>query len=171
MDAVGLATVAQVAGNLGQAYAGRWGAIPTALGEMAKAGLTGRRGQAGFYSYPAGAGQAPKPNPRARQIMEAGGIAENVVPGEPAERCLLAMANEAAWCLEQGVIAGPRDGDLAAVLGVSFPAFRGGPFHYLDALGLGRAVSLLETLADSAGARFEPAPVLRDLARKEGSFF
>ena len=171
MDLIGLATVARVSQDLGDAYSARWGAPPPGLKALAGAGLDGKRHGAGFYLYPEGAGKPPQPDPKAGQILAAAGGGTPLPARDPAERCALAMANEAAWCLADGVIASPRDGELGAVLGVSFPAFRGGPFHYLDSLGAGAAVSRLEDLAASQGGRFSPAPTLVDLARRGGSFF
>jgi len=70
---------------------------------------------------------------------------------------VLLFVNEAAHCLDEGVLASPADGDLGAVLGLGFPPFRGGPFHYADALGATSVADRLRRLADQYGPRFEPA--------------
>lgn len=171
MDLIGLATVARVSQDLGAAFSPRWGRPPAGLKALTEAGLSGKRDGAGFYLYPEGAGKPPRPDPKAAQILAAAGGPAPVPARDPAERCMLALANEAAWCLAEGVIATPRDGELGAVLGVAFPAFRGGPFHYLDSLGAGAAVSRLEDLAASQGERFTPARSLSEMARRNGSFF
>ncbi len=58
----------------------------------------------------------------------------------------------------------PRDGDIGAVFGLGFPPFLGGPFRHLDRLGARFALETMEAL------RFEPAPLLVELARDGRSF-
>lgn len=85
-------------------------------------------------------------------------------PSEAAiqQRLVLTFCNEAAWALSEGVLASPDDGDLGAIYGLGFPAFLGGPFWYLDQVGLPRVVAALDDLATTVGPRFAPAPVLRE---------
>jgi 3-hydroxyacyl-CoA dehydrogenase/enoyl-CoA hydratase/3-hydroxybutyryl-CoA epimerase len=92
-------------------------------------------------------------------------------PVEVQQRCVLAMVNEAARCLEEGVLRSPRDGDVGAVFGIGFPPFRGGPFRYVDALGAGRVVDELQALNDRFPGRFEPAAVLVEHARARERFY
>ena len=65
----------------------------------------------------------------------------------------------------------PTDGDLGAVLGLGFPPFRGGPFHYADALGLETLAAKLRVLAAQHGSRYEPAGLLVDHAHTGRKFF
>ncbi|MBW1775226.1 MAG: fatty acid oxidation complex subunit alpha FadJ, partial [Deltaproteobacteria bacterium] len=83
----------------------------------------------------------------------------------------LTMVNEAAHCLQEDVIASPRDGDVGAVLGLGFPPFRGGPFHHADDLGLETIVSRMETLAEQHGPRYAPAQMIVDMERQGKTFF
>jgi 3-hydroxyacyl-CoA dehydrogenase / enoyl-CoA hydratase / 3-hydroxybutyryl-CoA epimerase len=87
------------------------------------------------------------------------------------DRLVLLFVAEAIRCLDEGVLRSPTDGDLGAVLGLGFPPFRGGPFHYADALGLGVLTDRLRTLADQHGARYAPADVLVERAREGRPFF
>ncbi|MGD0483504.1 MAG: fatty acid oxidation complex subunit alpha FadJ, partial [Gemmatimonadales bacterium] len=73
--------------------------------------------------------------------------------------------------LEEEVVRSPRDGDIGALFGIGFPAFRGGPFRALDAAGPGVAVEILERFRADYGNRFAPAPLLADLARRGGRFY
>jgi 3-hydroxyacyl-CoA dehydrogenase/enoyl-CoA hydratase/3-hydroxybutyryl-CoA epimerase len=90
---------------------------------------------------------------------------------EMQQRCVLAMVNEAARCLDEGVLRSPRDGDVGAVFGIGFPPFRGGPFRYVDALGAGRVVDELRALNDRFPGRFEPAGVLVEHAGARQRFY
>ncbi|HXS17600.1 MAG TPA: 3-hydroxyacyl-CoA dehydrogenase family protein, partial [Polyangiaceae bacterium] len=81
-----------------------------------------------------------------------------------AERCLLAMVNEAARCLDEGILRSPDDGDVGAIFGLGFPAHLGGPFHLIRSRGARTVVAQLQSLAQKYGSRFEPAEYLRRLA-------
>jgi 3-hydroxyacyl-CoA dehydrogenase/enoyl-CoA hydratase/3-hydroxybutyryl-CoA epimerase len=74
------------------------------------------------------------------------------------------MLNEAVRCLQDGIIRSARDGDIGAVFGIGFPPFQGGPFRYLDTLGLTTVVQQLDALNARFPGRFEPAVMLRELA-------
>ena len=87
------------------------------------------------------------------------------------QRCVLAMVNEAARCLEEGVLRSPRDGDVGAVFGIGFPPFRGGPFRYVDSIGVATIVEQLEGLDIRFPGRFNPAGVLLERARAHERFY
>jgi 3-hydroxyacyl-CoA dehydrogenase len=61
------------------------------------------------------------------------------------------------------VVNSARDADLAAVLGLGFPGFRGGPCHTIDSIGADKVVRQLRSLRDLFGERFEPAALLVDI--------
>jgi 3-hydroxyacyl-CoA dehydrogenase/enoyl-CoA hydratase/3-hydroxybutyryl-CoA epimerase len=86
-------------------------------------------------------------------------------------RLALLFVNEAIRCLEEGVLESPTDGDLGAVLGLGFPPFRGGPFHYADALGLDALTARLGVLEAQHGHRYAPAGLLVERAREGRGFF
>jgi 3-hydroxyacyl-CoA dehydrogenase/enoyl-CoA hydratase/3-hydroxybutyryl-CoA epimerase len=81
------------------------------------------------------------------------------------------MLNEAARCLAESVIRSPRDGDVGAVFGFGFPPFRGGPFRYMDTIGVAELVKKLEDLNDRFPGRFEPAEILVSMARRGERFY
>ena len=79
--------------------------------------------------------------------------------------------DEAAWCLQEGIIDAPTDGDVGAVMGIGFLPHYGGPFQMLDILGAQGYVYKMRTLADTYGERFAPCPLLVDHARAGKVFY
>jgi 3-hydroxyacyl-CoA dehydrogenase/enoyl-CoA hydratase/3-hydroxybutyryl-CoA epimerase len=78
---------------------------------------------------------------------------------------------EAVRCLDDGVLAQPLDGDVAAVLGWGYPAHLGGPFAYIDGIGAAEFVAQCDALAGRHGARFTPPERLRRMARAGERFY
>ena len=88
-----------------------------------------------------------------------------------AERCVLLMLNEAAMCLDEGLIRSARDGDIGAIFGIGFPPFLGGPFRYMDTLGVSHVVARLEHYHGQFGDRFAPAEILKKMAENNSTFY
>ena len=86
-------------------------------------------------------------------------------------RLLLAQALEAARCLESGVLRGPGDGDVGAILGVGFAPNTGGPFAWLNRQDLIALVAECEALALVHGARYAPPTLLRAMAAEGRRFY
>ncbi len=87
------------------------------------------------------------------------------------QRCALSMVNEAARCVEEGIVRQPRDGDIGAVFGIGFPPFRGGPFRYIDAVGAAVIVRQLEALNAAYPGRFAPCALLVRMATEGARFY
>ena len=122
----------------------------------------GRKNARGFYFYKDGHRTGADGSVyHLLGVRPLGGVAEQKVQ----DRLVFAMLNEAARAMSEGVLRTPRDGDVGALFGIGFPAFRGGPLRELDAMGAAEAVARLEKLAITHGVRFEPAPVLQEMAR------
>ena len=81
------------------------------------------------------------------------------------------MINEAAYCLSEGIVASPAKLDLAMIFGTGFPPFRGGLCAYADSLGAKTIVEGLQRLTSEKGGRFNPAPLLIEMARIGKRFF
>ena len=82
----------------------------------------------------------------------------------------LQMVNEAALCLQEGILRSPRDGDIGAIFGLGFPPFTGGPFSYCDQVGVDKVVEHMKRFEQDYGARFTPAQVLVDAAKNKTLF-
>ncbi len=167
LDEVGIDVAAHVARHSGDLYAERGLGASDALPRLDDAGLKGRKAGQGFYRYP------PKGKKSVNEEVYGyfeGRTDTRVDAEQIALRCASLMVNEAVYCLQETVIGSARDGDIGAVMGLGFPPFLGGPFHYLDSLGARGAVEQLERLRDAHGPRFEPAPLLREQAASGARF-
>lgn len=71
-------------------------------------------------------------------------------------------------CLDQAVIRNARDGDIGAIFGIGFPPFLGGPFRYMDQVGLQQIVGQMQTLA---GDLCQPCPALMARLENQQSFY
>ena len=93
------------------------------------------------------------------------------VDAEEIRRRLLAqMINEAARALADGVIRSAPALDLALVMGIGFPPFRGGLLRFADTLHPRSVLDRTLDLQDRLGPRFAPAPLLQELARDNLTF-
>ena len=161
LDEVGLDVAVKAGGVMVAAFGERLKpAIP--LGALVEAGRLGRKNGRGFFDYEGG-----KKRGVAQGVYGILGLSPGGGPGveEVTERLTLAMLNEAARALEEGVVRSPRDGDIGAIFGIGYPPFRGGPFRTLDALGVPAVVERMRRLAERVGPRFQPAAILADMAR------
>jgi 3-hydroxyacyl-CoA dehydrogenase/enoyl-CoA hydratase/3-hydroxybutyryl-CoA epimerase len=168
LDEVGLDTAEHVGQVLRDAFGARIQSENTVLHPMVAAGKVGRKVANGFYRYRNG--KRSGPDPAVYGLI--GSPAPRELPPETLqERMVLAMINEAAVCLEQGVAREPRDVDLAMVLGTGFPPFRGGLLRHADTIGIPIVVDRLSRLADAHGDRFRPAESLSEMVRDQRRFY
>jgi 3-hydroxyacyl-CoA dehydrogenase/enoyl-CoA hydratase/3-hydroxybutyryl-CoA epimerase len=87
-------------------------------------------------------------------------------------RMLLVMINEAARCLEEGIIDGPDTVDVGMIMGTGFPPFRGGLLRYADSQGIDNVVEILEELEEEfKDGRFKPCKYLTDLKSQGKKFY
>jgi 3-hydroxyacyl-CoA dehydrogenase/enoyl-CoA hydratase/3-hydroxybutyryl-CoA epimerase len=127
----------------------------------------GRKGGRGFYDYPADGPKRLWPElakhfPRAAEQPDA----------ETVKRRLMHIQSvETARCLEEQIVADPRDADVGSVYGWGFAPFTGGTVSYIDGLGVSDFVRDCEALAQRHGARFAPPALLRDMARRGARFY
>jgi 3-hydroxyacyl-CoA dehydrogenase/enoyl-CoA hydratase/3-hydroxybutyryl-CoA epimerase len=169
LDEVGI----DVGGKVGLMLAAAFGAraAPSeSLRRVVESGRTGRKGRLGFYRYNQ-SGTKSEVDSTVYELFPHGTVRRDVDPWEIQQRCVLAMVNEAALCLQEGVLRRPRDGDVGAVFGIGFPPFRGGPFRYVDTMGAARIVDELQALNDRFPGRFEPAALLVEQARAHKRFY
>ena len=185
IDEVGIDVAIHVSQTMGEAFGSRLGSGDTSLLEdLLSSDAKGRKSGRGFYLYDSKkpswsdklfgkkkAGHKPV-NPQVLDFIrkKSKGAAGAVDWEDIQKRMCYRMLNEAAYCLQDEILRRPVDGDIGAVFGLGFPPFHGGPFRYMDATGLQKIVDGLNRYRDLHGARFEPCPMLTDMAR-EGKVF
>jgi 3-hydroxyacyl-CoA dehydrogenase len=96
------------------------------------------------------------------------GITRRVISNEEIhDRCLFMLINEGVQLLDEGIAQRSGDIDLVWINGYGFPAWRGGPMHYAEQLGLGRVLAGIEQYREQLGEYgqmwFQPAPLLQRL--------
>jgi len=153
LDEVGL-DVAQKAGQVMHAAFGDRLRPPETLSRLLTDGRLGRKNGRGFYRYQHGHKAGVDDSVYALLGIRP---VENADTSVIERRLVFAMLNEAAMALEDGAARSARDGDIGALFGFGFPAFRGGPLRLIDDLGAQRVVDTLRDLEDVHGARFSPA--------------
>ena len=144
---------------------------------LCERGRFGQKTGAGWYRYEPGARTA-LPDPEVDALIEQYrrdiGVAPRAIPGdEIVERCILALVNEGARLLEEGIALRASDIDVVYLTGYGFPRYRGGPMFYADTLGLYnvvRAMRRIGAMPRADAAFWQPAPLLARLAAEGGSF-
>jgi len=156
VDEVGLDVAQKVAGVLVTAFPERIQTSP-ALGKLVAAGRLGRKNGRGFYRH---TGRKRTVDRSVRGLLGMPHARRPQTVDSLAERMVLVMINEAARCVEEGIVAGPEQVDLAMVFGAGFPPYRGGPLRHADTIGLQHVVDRLRSLRAEKGPRFEPCSLL-----------
>lgn len=171
LDEVGIDVAAHVGPILMEAFGARM-RPPPAMERLVADGRKGRKNGRGLYLYGAAAEKRGKGKHADESVYAALGLpapdpkAKPPVPVEEIQmRCALQLVNEALRCLGEGILRGPRDGDVGAIFGLGFPPFRGGPFRYVDSVGPAEVLRRIEDYRKRHGERWTPAPALVEAAR------
>jgi 3-hydroxyacyl-CoA dehydrogenase/enoyl-CoA hydratase/3-hydroxybutyryl-CoA epimerase len=180
LDQIGLDIAADVAKTFATLTTDP-GPVPARFAEMVKDGALGKKAGRGFYEYPKG--EQGKPThwgmPAKQRVIEyekddgsIGTVPETKVAIDPVQKRLIyPMINEAAKCLEAGIVSEAWAIDLAMVMGTGFAPFRGGPLRTADTIGVPRVGRELEAFRDQYGPRFEPCGLLKAMAAEGRGFY
>ncbi len=144
-----------------------------AVAAMYEAGRLGQKNRQGFYRYePDTSGRLVKSaDPQAEALVAS--LTERTLELSGAEivaRMMVPLCLEAVRSLEEGIVASATEVDMGAVLGISFPNFRGGPLRHIDNLGVRHFVELADGYAQ-LGELYQVTAGLRRMADEEHSFF
>lgn len=154
LDQVGIDVAAHVADTL-NGLSPEGSPTGTALHEMASQGHIGRKSGQGFYLYQHGGKH--KGNAVANGAKPA-----TISTDDIRDRVVMRLVNEAAKCMQEGVVAEPWMIDLGMVLGTGFAPFLGGPLRMCELRGFGESVAKLDYFQKTIGPRFAPTQWLID---------
>lgn len=138
------------------------------IGDMlCEAGRFGRKAGAGYYVYNKETGKADR-DPAVLKLIDAERAAKGITPQRFTpetiqRRCVIAMANEGANILGEGIARSAADIDVAMALGFGFPRHKGGPLKAAELSGLLGVQRELEALAKD-DAFWTPSATLKHAA-------
>jgi 3-hydroxyacyl-CoA dehydrogenase/enoyl-CoA hydratase/3-hydroxybutyryl-CoA epimerase/3-hydroxyacyl-CoA dehydrogenase/enoyl-CoA hydratase/3-hydroxybutyryl-CoA epimerase/enoyl-CoA isomerase len=167
-DVVGLDTSLYAGRVVNTAFADR-AKDSRILDELVKAGRLGQKTGAGFYSYAKGSRGAD--DPAFAAILEKCRTGKREISQEEIiDRLFLPMLTEASRIVTEGIVREPADVDMGLILGIGFPAFRGGLLRWADSLGLPKVLDKLKQY-EKLGSRFLPTEQMRKLAAEKRGFY
>jgi 3-hydroxyacyl-CoA dehydrogenase len=151
-----------------------WSRIADRLCEQ---GRYGQKTGAGWYRYDKGRRDA-LPDPAVDALIEGyrkeiGSSPRKIAADEIVDRCILALVNEGARVLEEGIAQRASDIDVVYFAGYGFPRYRGGPMFHADQLGLFSVARRMEAFAAMPGGDrdfWTPAPLLSRLVAEGRTF-
>jgi 3-hydroxyacyl-CoA dehydrogenase len=141
---------------------------------LCEMGRFGQKTGRGWSQYDENRASSPDPETEAliEKTARAAGIERRTIDAaEIVDRCVLALINEGAKLLDEGIALRASDIDVVYLNGYAFPAWRGGPMFYADTLGLDRVLARLAEFEQRHGAGFwSPAALLKRLADSGKTF-
>jgi len=139
--------------------------------KMLEDGLSGRKSKKGFYNYVKKKGKVKKGkvNEGVYKYFDSP-VAKKINDKEITERCILILLNEAVWALEEGIIENITDGDIGGVFGIGFLPWSGGPFSYMNQIGISNIVDKMKHYQNLYGNKFQPRPMLIKMVEKNEKF-
>nr|WP_174506877.1 fatty acid oxidation complex subunit alpha FadB [Acinetobacter sp. Marseille-Q1620] len=175
MDVVGIDTGVHGAEVMAEGFPDRMKPdYKGSIQSMYEAKRLGQKNDVGFYKY-----ELDKKGKKAKTVdPTAYEVIAPVVTGEKREfdaqeiidRMMLAFCNETVRCLEDNIVATPSEADMAMIMGVGFPPFRGGPCRYIDQTGVAEYVALCNKYAH-LGKAYEAPELLKDMAANNKKFY
>ena len=141
--------------------------------ELCEQDRYGQKSKAGYYNYSEGS-RAPNPAPENEKTYEKissenGFTRREISDEEIVDRCILALINEGADILSEGVAQRAADIDVVYINGYGFPIWRGGPMHHANAMGLDKVIEKLEKYREITGNDvYKPSDMLLKLAKEGG---
>ncbi|WP_424978830.1 3-hydroxyacyl-CoA dehydrogenase NAD-binding domain-containing protein [Leisingera sp. S232] len=136
-------------------------------------GWFGQKTGRGFFYYAEDKRRGAE-DPEVLNIIRETGAAAGITPRqisdqEIVDRCLLAVVNEGAKILQEGIARRASDFDLAWINGYGFPKWRGGPLFWAEQTGLQKVLARIDSFHGDHDF-WEPAALLQELAADGKTF-
>jgi 3-hydroxyacyl-CoA dehydrogenase len=148
---------------------------PRIADRLCELGRFGQKAGRGWYQYENGRRDA-QVDPRVDELIvtyrrEKGLIPRSISDEEIVGRCILALVNEGARILEEGIAQRASDIDMVYLSGYGFPLYRGGPMFYADRIGLKTVLDTMQSFYEQTRDPFwKPAPLLAERAAQGKTF-
>ena len=175
LDVVGMDTAVHAQAVMAAGYERMKQHYETAMDKLFASKRLGQKSGSGFYRYETDKRGKPKklPDPETDKIIGSGkgsSKAKGISDEEIVNRMMLTMCIEAARCLEDGIVETAIEVDMGLVLGLGFPAFRGGALRYVDSMGMAAFCDMAANY-ESLGDLYRPTDSMRRMAESGGSFY
>ena len=150
LDVVGIDTAVHAQGVMAEGFDRMKLEFTSAIDKLYEAKTIGQKSGSGFYKYEPDKSGKPKklPNPEIDALIASVQSDKKQFSDEEiVERMMLAMCLETVRCLEDGIVETAIEADMGLILGLGFPAFRGGALRYMDSIGSAHILSLTDKYA------------------------
>ena len=174
LDVVGIDTGVHASAVMAEAFPERMNPdYKTATTVMFENNRLGQKNGAGFYKYELDKKGKPKKSvdTTTYELLKAvQDGSSDFDEQEIIDRLMVAFCTETVRCLEDNIVASAGEADMAMLMGLGFPPFRGGPCRYIDQVGVKEFVALCDKYAH-LGKAYEAPQMLRDMAERGESFY
>jgi len=171
IDEIGLSRAAAIVTNLRNKLGERF-FVNSTIFKALELGMQGRKAGCGTYLWQNDERQHLNSDLQIKLNLK---ISEEQVTPEHAEkiahRVILPMVDEAARCLEERIVRRPREIDLCLVLGIGFPAFRGGLLKYADWFGIKELIAEINEIYQETSPISPISDYLMKLEREKRGFY
>ncbi len=143
--------------------------------KVVEMGRLGQKTGGGFFDYIDGS-RVPVPNAEVTALVLAESERKGIERREYSDDEILnaltdLMTNEGAKVLEEGIAMRPVDVDITYIFGYGYPAYRGGPMHRADAVGLAETLARIKARYEETGDHsWKPAALLEQLVAEGKTF-
>lgn len=174
LDVVGIDTGIHAEGVMSEGYPDRMKRdFKTALDVMFENKRFGQKNGAGFYQYE----QDKRGKPKKVVDESVYALLDEVCAQSKAfddeeiiARMMIPLCMETVRTLEDGIVESVAEADMALIMGIGFPLFRGGALKYIDSMGVAEFVELADKYAHISPL-YAPTDKLREMAREGKTFY